>query len=520
MTEPGDIFSAAFRRFPAAAWRQAALIPGPMTGDSPFLEGTCRSLLPGAIDATARFLDAAGIRAGDRVAWLGWNDPMQLVLLAACARIGAVQVPLNWRLTTDELRWIEADAGFRVLCTPNGRRRPAPRFEHPYVADFLARRGREPGCRVSDPLDEVGVHRTAAMAAPPTADAAAPLLLCYTSGTSGRPKGAVLTQGSVAANARNATAIFGLAPADTVLTVLPMFHAGGLNIQTVPALLAGACVILHTRFYPDAFFNAVAEWRPTLSLLVPTVMQALIRHPRWDAADLSCFRAIGAGSSPVPPELILAFHAKGVPIQQVYGATETGPIAIAQTRAEALAAPGSIGRPAPEAAARIVGPDGTPLAAGETGQIEVRGPALMQGYRGAPPLGEAWFATGDAGRADADGRFWFTDRLTAVIISGGENVYPAEVERVLLQAPGVLEAAVCGRPDPRWGEVPVAVVVAAPGFDRAAVLDHCAGRIARFKQPRDLLVVDALPRTALGKVKLAELRALVAPSAAPSAAAG
>jgi fatty-acyl-CoA synthase len=322
----------------------------------------------------------------------------------------------------------------------------------------------------------------------------------------------VLSQAAVAANAAHAQAIFGFTPADTVLTVLPMFHAGGLNIQTLPALLAGADVILHRRFDPDRFFDALALWRPTLTLLVPTVMRALVEHPRWATAELSCLRAVGAGSSEVPVELIRAFHARGVPVQQVYGATETGPIAIAQDRAEALAAPGSLGRPVGGVQCRL----------GADGEILLRGPNLMTGYwdgaaQAVRPLGEDWFVTGDLGRVDAAGRWWFAGRRSDVIISGGENIWPAELERVLESAPGVLECAVCGRPDPVWGEVPVAVLAVGPGFSYEAILAHTAAQLARFKQPRGLVVVPALPRTALGKLDRAALRRLACGAGAPSA---
>jgi fatty-acyl-CoA synthase len=261
-------------------------------------------------------------------------------------------------------------------------------------------------------------------------------------------------------------------------------------------------VLLLPRFDPAAFFGACAAEQPTLTLLVPAIMQALVTHPGWAGAALGSLRAIGAGSSDVPLPLIEAFHARGIPVQQVYGATETCPIALYQSAEEALAAPGSIGRPGLHVAARL----------SPAGEILVRGANTLRHYWPETPAldAEGWFATGDVGRVDAEGRWWFTDRLKHVIISGGENIYPAEVERVLRDAPGVLEGAVCGRPDARWGEVPVAVVVPAPGFSRDAVLAHFRGQLARFKQPHDVVAVDALPRTALGKVELTALRKLAA----------
>jgi acyl-CoA synthetase (AMP-forming)/AMP-acid ligase II len=472
--------------------------------DAPALRFEGRRIAYGALarDAArvASALAARGIGRGDRVAFLGANHPAQLALLFACARIGAVQVPLNWRLAPPELRFILGHSGAATLF--------ATREMRP-LAEAAAPEG---GCAVLD-----------AEAPPPEGTPPEPrgrdedpLLLVYTSGTTGRPKGAVLDGGAVAANARNAVALFGLTAADRVLTVLPLFHVGGLNIQTTPALMAGAEVVLHPRFDPGAVLRSLAEDRPTLSLLVPAVMRAVIEHPGWAAADLSSLRAVGTGSSDVPVPLIETFHARGVPVQQVYGATETGPVAIGQTRTEALAAPGSIGRPAALTEARIQDAEGRPLPPGAEGEIALRGPNLARGYWRDPAATAAafreggWFPTGDVGRVDAEGRFWFTGRLKHVVISGGVNVYPAEVERVLLTAPGVREGAVCGRPDARWGEVPVAVVVPGEGFDPAAVLRHFEGRLARFKHPRAVVAVEALPRTALGKVELARLRAIAA----------
>ena len=411
-------------------------------------------------------LRRAGAARGDRVGWIGLNDPAMLATLFACERLGLAFVPLNWRLAAEELQWIAEDAGLRLL-----RHGPASGTAGPSPAPSDAR-----------------------------CDA---LLIGYTSGTTGRPKGAMLSAAALRANAENARQLFELTPGDHVLTVLPLFHVGGLNIQTVPALLAGARVTLLPKFDPDAFFDAAAALRPTLTLLVPAVMMALVNHPRWRGTDLSSLRAIGAGSSEVPMALIQAFHDRGIPVQQVYGMTETGPIAIAQTRAEALAAPGSIGRAAPLCEARI----------GAGGEIEVRGANLMTGYWQRPgetagTMREGWLRTGDVGRQDARGRFWFTDRLKRVIISGGENIYPAELERVLHEVPGLREWAVIGRADPRWGEVPVAIVVAGPEFDEAVMAAHFERRLARFKHPRAVIRVAELPRTALGKVQVEKLRAL------------
>jgi len=424
-----------------------------------------------------------------QVGMLGQNSAAHLVTLLACARAGLAMVPLNWRLTADEWCWQADDARLCAVVEGFGHRMPEGFMQSRRISTITA------GTLRLLPREYAP--------GPDAGEADAPALLCYTSGTTGRPKGAVLTQGSLLANMRNAAALFGFSPQDKVLTVLPLFHVGGLNIQTLPALLCGATVLLHQKFDAELFFDTLARERPTLTLLVPAVMHALLRHPRWEAADLSCLRAVGAGSAQIDPRLLDPFWARGVPMQQVYGATETAPIAIAQSLSDARAEPYALGRPAPETEARLA-PDG---------EIQIRGPNVMRGYWNAPAgegfTDDGWFRTGDLGRVDAQGQWWFTDRLKHIIISGGENISPAEVERVLAAAPGVLECAVVARADPRWDEVPVAVVVPGDGFDANAVLAFFEGRLARFKHPRAVVTMDALPRTALGKVNIAELRRIL-----------
>ena len=445
------------------------------------------------------------------IGWFQHNCADAITTLIACAEAGRPHVPLNWRLAEDELRFIEADCGMAAILTDehsgwDGHPGPWNPYAilHPYL--HAAIYGETQAVIGFTGPVTLSFQHGGIIAAPASHPPETPLLIAYTSGTTGRPKGVTLTQGQVAANIAHAQALFGFTPEDRVLAVLPLFHLGGLCIQTLPGLLAGAEIILHARFEPDAVFDSLERDKPTLTLLVPAVMAALVRHPRWAEADISCLRAIGAGSSDVPLHLIAAFHAKGVPVQQVYGMTEAGPIAIAQSVSEAWAHAGSLGFPVGGCAARI----------GVADEIQLRGPNIFAGYWGDDAATEAahtadgWFRTGDAGRMDGDGRFWFTGRLTHIIISGGENIAPAEVERVLLTAPGVREGVVIGRPDLRWGEVPVAVIVADATCDDGAVLRHFEGRLARFKHPRAVLRVAALPRTALGKVQLDTVRALTA----------
>ena len=426
------------------------------------------------------------------IGMLGQNSAVHLATLLGCARAGLAMVPINWRLAEEEWCWQARDAAMCAVVEGFGHRMPE---------DFL----------LADEITAIGQSSIRMLPREPVAGGElgspdATVVIGYTSGTTGRPKGAMLSQAAMLANARNSQAIFEITADDRVLTMLPMFHVGGLNIQTVPALLAGAEIILHQKFDAESFFDALTQHRPTLTLLVPAVMAALVAHPRWASADLSSLRAAGAGSSIVPLDLIEAFQSRGLPIQQVYGSTETAPIAIAQSREEALMAPGSIGRPVGDCAARL----------GAGGEIQLRGPNIMSGYLNdaeatAEAFADGWFRSGDIGTVDADGRWWFTDRLKHIIISGGENISPAEVERILAAVPGVVECAVIGKPDAQWGEVPLAVVVAGPGFSAAAALAAFAGKLARFKQPREVVTVAALPRTALGKVNLPALREMLLP---------
>jgi fatty-acyl-CoA synthase len=346
-----------------------------------------------------------------------------------------------------------------------------------------------------------------------TGGADSPVLIVYTSGTTGRPKGAVLTQGALIWNAVNSALMHGLGGSDHVLTTLPLFHVGGLNIQTLPALLAGGRVTLHRRFDPAATLAAIAAERPNLTVLVPAQIAALIAHPDWAMTDLSSLRMVTTGSMIVPVPLIEAFHARGVPVVQVYGSTETAPIAIYLQREDHARKIGSCGRPGPHCVASIVGRDGGDVAPGERGEILLRGPNLMREYWRNPGATETafaggWFHTGDIGHQDEDGYFFIDERKSDLIISGGENIYPAELEAILAEEKRIAEAVVVGRPDARWGEVPVAYVVPRPGeaITPAEILGLFAGRLARFKHPHAAIVTDALPKNALGKVLRYQLR--------------
>jgi len=268
-------------------------------------------------------------------------------------------------------------------------------------------------------------------------------------------------------------------------------------------------VRLQKRFDAGAWLQDVAAWRPTTSLMVPATMRAVIEHPDWATTDLSSLAFINSGSSIVPLDLIDAFHARGVPVCQVYGATETGPVTLVLRPHEAMAHAGSVGRPALDVQLRLV-----------DGEVQVRAPNLARGYHRAPDdpaFADGWFRTGDLAEVDANGMYRIVGRSKDLIISGGENIHPAEIEHIALADPAVAEAAVIGLADARWGEVPVLALVARTGWaiDEARLRAAFEARLARFKHPRRIVVVPALPKTALGKVRRAELAIALTQSTGP-----
>ncbi|MBC5763952.1 class I adenylate-forming enzyme family protein [Ramlibacter albus] len=423
------------------------------------------------------------VRSGDRVAWLGASHPGELVLLFALARLGAVLVPLNYRLAPGE--WDRLLADCKPVCVVHD-------ITWAEAAKALAQRN----SLASHCVDEL-------MAAPPASDAPtdgkadSPVLLVSTSGTTGGPKLAVHTQANLLANMAIAAASQELSPHDRVLTVLPLFHVGGLCIQTLPALYAGAEVVLHAKFDPGETLGAIAGLRPTLTLQVPATMKALVEHPRWASTDLSSLRAVWAGSSLIPTALVEAFHARGVPLCNVYGATETGPFSIALGPTHARTHVGSCGWPAQGVEAKL----------GEGGEVLLRAPNIVARYWPDVPALDAdgWFATGDLAVQAADGSYTIVGRAKELIISGGENIHPAEIELVLAQHPAVAECAAFGVPDERWGEAVAVAIVAKVPCTEGALRLHLEGQLARFKIPRKWYFVDALPKTALGKVQRAAL---------------
>lgn len=463
---------------------------------------------------TGALKDRLGVAAGDRIAYLGHNSALAIVLFFAAARLGAIYMPLNWRLAPREHAFMLADAEPTALVVE-------PAFQGGIAEiskDLPAMRFVGTGGATNDTwiaADDLIAGAAEAWDGDGGYDSR--MLLCYTSGTTGRPKGAVLRQEAVFYNAVNSTHMHDLTGSDRVLTTLPLFHVGGLNIQTTPAFHAGATVFLHPTFDPAKAIETLVAERITLTVFVPAQISALMAVPRWAAADLSALRAISTGSTIVPTALIDRVHERGIPVIQVYGSTETSPIATYQTAGTAFDTVGSTGKQALHCDVKTVDPAGRRCAAGVPGEVLVRGPNVFCEYWNneqatAEALVDGWFRTGDVGHFDENGDLTIDDRIKDMIISGGENIYPAALEQILLECPDIAEAAVVARPDPRWDEVPVAVIAKKPDASLSSddVMALFDGAVARFQHPKDVLFVEALPRNAMGKVLKDEVRKIVA----------
>ncbi|WP_328492868.1 o-succinylbenzoate--CoA ligase [Streptomyces sp. NBC_00414] len=455
----------------------------------------------------AHALRARGVRRGDRIAYLGPNHPSYLETLFAAGLLGAVFVPLNTRLAGPEIAYQLNDSGARTLV-----HRAAPEGLVAALRDT---------CDVPTYV-EVGAAYEELLASasgeaidePVSADDTC--VIMYTSGTTGRPKGAMLTHGNLTWNAVNVLVDQDLIADERALVCAPLFHTAGLNMLTLPVLLKGGTCVLVEAFDPADTLDLIERHRITFMFGVPTMFERVARHPRWADADLSSLRMLSCGGAPVPTPLITAYQQRGLTFLQGYGMTEASPGVLFLDAGHAVAKAGSAGVPHFFSDVRVVRAGLTPddvADVGETGEIVVRGPHVMPGYWGLPDetaavFSDGWFRSGDAARIDEDGYVTVVDRIKDMIISGGENIYPAEIEDRLLAHPGIVECAVIGVPDEKWGEVPCAVVVPREGveLDPGEVLASLAGHLAKYKIPKSVVLADELPRTASGKLLKSRVR--------------
>ena len=452
----------------------------------------------------AASLKARGLGRGDRLATLTGTSPDHVATLFACARLGVCLQPVSWRLAAPEIAYQLEDAEPSLLLAAAEHEELARAAG---VAVEVARIG-DPTLEADAEVDDV-------------AEDDDPLLLVYTSGTTGRPKGALLTHANCFWTNLSFDRVGGVREDDVVLGVLPQFHAGGWNVQPLLAWWKGATVVLEPSFEPGRALRLIAEQRVTTMMGVPATYLFLAQEPGFADADLTSLRLAVVGGAPMPEALLETWHERGVDIVQGYGLTEAAPNVLCLSPEDARRKLGYAGKPYPHVDVALRDPETGEHLDGElTGELIVRGPNVFAGYWQDADATEAafadgWLLTGDLAQRDDEGYYRIVGRLKELVISGGENIYPAEIEDVLHAHEAVAEAAVIGVPDERWGEVCVAfVALRQPGAaDAEELLEWCRGRLARYKVPREIRLRGALPRSAMNKVLKQELRYELEPGA-------
>ena len=455
---------------------------------------------------------ACGVRKGDRVAVLAMNSTDMLEIHSACAKLGAIFLPLNWRLAPPEIDFILGDSEPQVLIHDSANADAVSALIHrcPNVVETTGGGGDtayEQAIRDSD--GDIGLADLT------HADT---WTIMYTSGTTGRPKGAPNTYGMAFYNAVNLGFPSAIHPGSVGLTVLPLFHTAGINCYASVLLHAGGSSLVMRAFDPGQALGLIGDASVGLTHMfgVPANYLFMSQHPDFATTDFSRLVRSGVGGAPTPVPVLKEYIAKGVVLVQGFGMTETSPLVSYQDPIRAQQKPGSAGRSGLHAEMMIRREDGSDADVNEVGALWVRGPNITPGYwkrpeANATEFADGWFNTGDAARIDADGDLWIVDRWKDMYISGGENVYPAEVENTLFALDGVADGAIVGMPDDKWGEVGVAVVVKQTGSDLTAddVLGHFHGKVARFKVPARVVFMDELPRNATGKVLKRALREMI-----------
>ena len=448
-----------------------------------------------------------GVQMGDRVSILAHNCIAYFDIFFACGKIGAIFTPLNWRLTANELSYIVADCAPKVLF-----------FGDEFAGTTQTMRPNIAGVvEQIVPLSsyQIIINEQSANEPPsPQLDGETPYCILYTSGTTGKPKGAIIPHRQVLWNAINTITSWGLTEKDVSPVFTPLFHAGGLFAFMTPLLYLGGRLILSKGFDPEESLQVILQEKCTVILGVPTLFQMWLNSPTFATADFSHVHFFISGGAPCPVSLMEAWrNKKGVVFRQGYGLTEVGPNCFSMTDAESVPKSGSVGKPIFHSEMRLVNENGQDVAVGETGELLIRGPHVCVGYwRNEPAtrdaIREGWFHTGDMARMDENGFFTIAGRFKDMIISGGENIYAAEVEAVFHEHPAVAEAALIGKPDEKWGEVGLMIVALQKGgvANEGELLDFCRQRLARYKVPREIIFTQELPHSPYGKVEKVKLR--------------
>ncbi|WP_166982944.1 o-succinylbenzoate--CoA ligase [Paramicrobacterium fandaimingii] len=463
-------------------------------------------------DAASTMLSRRGIRKGDPVAYLGENSPEFLTVLFGAAQIGAVFVPVNTRLAPPEVAHVLSDSGARMLIhDADFAERLVPVIAETQI-DHVIQTGAgdhsHPGLAAvlaQIQVDDVRIVN----------DVDDPAAIIYTSGTTGKPKGAVLTHDNLTWVSMNCIVDYDVVSSDVALMISPLFHVASLGMGALPVILKGATLVLEKGFDPGRALAQIERNGITMLSGVPTTYQLMADHPNWASTDISTLAKLTCGGSAVPTRILDAFEQRGLSFSQGYGMTETSPGATSLSPAKTREKQGSVGLPHFFTEVRIADASGAIVGQGTVGEIEIAGPNVFSGYHGLPEATAAafstdgWFRSGDLGYLDDEGYLYIADRLKDMIISGSENIYPAEIENHLYSIDGVTGAAVIGVPDDKWGEVPLAILTVRKdaSIDTASVRRHLESKLARYKLPKNVVFVTELPRTASGKVRKADLRA-------------
>ncbi len=453
------------------------------------------------------FQEKLGVQKGDRVSILAHNSVVYVDLFYGLAKIGAIFAPLNWRLVARELSYIVNDCGSKViLCGPEFVETLAEMRPFIEVAHLVS----VEGAQVAGAWDYEGELAQASSAEParPELNAESGHCILYTSGTTGRPKGAIIPHRQVLWNCINTAVSWGLTEKDVSPVFTPLFHAGGLFAFMTPLFYLGGRIVLTRGFDIEDSLQLILNERCTVILGVPTLFQLWLDSSAFAKANFDHVHFFISGGAPCPLSLIEAWRAaKGVVFRQGYGLTEVGPNCFSMTDEESVPKTGSVGKPVFHSQMRLVDEQGDDVPVGQTGELIIKGPHVCTGYWQNPEatagaLRDGWFYTGDMARQDEDGFFYIVGRFKDMIISGGENIYAAEVEAVVVEHPAVAEAALIGKKDEKWGEVGLVVAVLEKGRSASAddLREFCRERLARYKVPKEFVFVDALPYSPYGKV--------------------
>lgn len=444
------------------------------------------------------------LEKGERVAILSYNREEYMIAYFAIAQLGLIAVPLNIRLRAAELAFQVNDSGTKMILYENSTEelleaiKTFCRFENAYSFDeeFPKQKNTIPNVSIDFNDD--------------------PFIICYTSGTTGRPKGAVLTQANMFWNALNNQYALDITSKDITHVLLPLFHIGGIGLFAFPTLLAGGTIVVPNKFHPEEVIRAIEMYGITIVMGVPTIHDTIRKHPLFATADFSSVRWFYSGGAPCPKELIHSFLERGLPFGQGMGMTETSPTIFMLSEEDYRRKVGSIGKPVMFCDIALVDEAGKPVKQGEVGELILKGPNILKEYWGLPEqtkeaIRDGWFYTGDLMRQDEEGFIYVAGRKKDMIISGGENIYPLEVEQIIYTHEAVSEAAVIGIENEKWGEIPIAFISLSDGktISDEELISFCKTKLANYKVPKRIYVLDELPKNATGKIDKVKLKELI-----------